>query len=276
MNLTTIGDLSQSYAMRRQSTALKQQLNRLTTELASGQVRDVTQHLSGNLDRIAHVDHGLRLADSYTRATQEAASDMGVMQIGLSRLLEMNNSLASTASLAGTARDDNGVAILARSARAELGNIVSTLNTANGGRALFAGADTNGSALAPADDILAAARTAVVGVSSAADVEVALDAFFHDPGGVFETDLYLGATDGSLQFKIGGGEIISLDVRADDAAIREHLKATVMAALSDDPALSLAGGDRQQLAQLAAGSFLQNADALVRECELPCNSLLCV
>ena len=55
MPLQSIGDMAQSFALRRQSVELNRQMDRLTQELSSGVASDIPRHLSGNLLQLADV-----------------------------------------------------------------------------------------------------------------------------------------------------------------------------------------------------------------------------
>ena len=72
MTTTTIGDLAQSYLLRRQNTDLKSRLNTLVEELSSGRTADIARHLSGSYSYLADVERNLSLLDGYNSATSEA------------------------------------------------------------------------------------------------------------------------------------------------------------------------------------------------------------
>ena len=66
MNIVSTGDLAQTFSLSRQNNAVRQQLDRLTQELTSGLVQDVTDRLKGDFSGLARsisgkdVDHLLK------------------------------------------------------------------------------------------------------------------------------------------------------------------------------------------------------------------------
>jgi flagellar hook-associated protein 3 FlgL len=70
------------------------------------------------------------------------------------------------------------------------------------------------------------------------DIITAADAWFADPAG-FDALVYSGSNTSLAPFVLSETERVSLDVRANDPALKEVLKNTAIAALADDPALGL-------------------------------------
>ncbi|CAK9055877.1 Flagellar P-ring protein (Basal body P-ring protein), partial [Durusdinium trenchii] len=89
-----------------------------------------------------------------------------------------------------------------------------------------------------ADDILSALSTALVGLTSAADVRTAVDTWFDTPGGGFDTIAYLGSDDPLDPFQISEVGEAKLDLLARDDEMRAVLKEFSLAALLDDGLLS--------------------------------------
>lgn len=262
MNLHSIGDMAQAFALRRQTVDLKQQMDRLTVELSSGQAADITRHLSGNLLHLADVEHELTLQDSHRTAAREAAVDAGTMQSSLGFIQSLSSDLANSAITVGFASGGVPLSTLSTEAKGTLGSIIGALNTDVAGRALFSGSEIDRTSLAPADQVLAEVRSAVGGATSATAVLSALDTFFDTPGGAFETSIYQGGTSDLSSYQLGAGESVALDIRADDPVLRNLLKQTVLAALVDDPGLALGTDDRRALARSASEALLTQQDGL--------------
>jgi len=262
MNLRSIGDMAQAFALNRQSVNLKQQMDRLTVELSSGQAADLTQHLSGNLRHLADVEHALVLQDSHRTAAREATVDAATMQSSLGFIQSLASDLANSAITVGFASGGVPLSTLSNEAKGTLGSIIGALNTDVAGRALFSGSATDSTSLAPADQVLDEVRTAIVGATSAAAVLSELDTFFDTPGGAFETSIYQGGSSDLSAYQLGDGESVALDIRADDPVLRNLIKQTVLAALVDDPGLALGTEDRQTLARSASEALLTQQDGL--------------
>lgn len=262
MNLHSIGDMAQAFALRRQTVDLKQQMDRLTQELSSGQAADLTRHLSGNLLHLADVEHELVVQDSHRTAAREATIDASTMQTSLGFIQTLSTDLATSAIAVGFAGGGAQLSTLSAEAKGTLGSIIGALNTDVAGRALFSGSTIDRTSLAPADQVLNEVRAAIGSATSAAAVLSALDSFFDTPGGAFETSIYQGGSSDLSAYQLGAGESVALDIRADDPVLRNLIKQTVLAALVDDPGLALGTSDRQTLARSASEALLTQQDGL--------------
>lgn len=263
MNLQSIGDLAQTFKMRQQNVQLKQQMARLTNELASGQTANLTQQLVGSFGHITDIEHDLTVLQSYQAAAKDATTSTAAMQAALDTIQSLAGDLGQTASIAGVTTGPTIVDSIADQGRGSLETIVSALNTNIGGRALFSGTDIETLPLESADTLLNAVRTAVAGSLTTSDVITALDTFFDTPGGGFETLIYQGGTTFLSPYQLGDGESVKLDLRADDTAIRNVLKNTVMAALADDAAITINQDARVELAKQSGLRLLTSQDELV-------------
>jgi len=256
---STIGDMAQSLRMRLQTTDLKQRMDQLTLDLTRGVSIRQAAATPGGLSRLGGIEHDLIVLDSRKTAAGEAQVMTRVMQTALERVQEVSNDLASTASLATSNSSPAYLSATSQQALAALDATVSALNTTAAGRAVFAGAEGVGPALASASSIMAAARTAVAGATSAQDILTALSAMFDPPGATFDAMLYQGGSTPLSPFQLGAGESVSLDLRANDPILRSAMKHMVAAALADDPSAPLPVSERGDLARMA-GRGLYDAE----------------
>jgi flagellar hook-associated protein 3 FlgL len=245
MNITALGDLAQTFMLRRQNADLKADVTRLSTEVTTGQTANVGRHLAGDVSALTGIDSALARLGSYTRAANEAAFFAGAMQTALSTVEDMATDLAPTFLSTATAGNTGTVLTAAREGRQSFETAVILYNTRLGDRALFGGVETARPPLAAPDVLLAAMETAITGAVTAADVETALDAWFASPTGFAATG-YLGGPS-LADVPVGPGQTARVDVTAADPAIKETLKGFGMAALLDR---GLFGGNPQTQASL--------------------------
>lgn len=262
MPLQSIGDMAQSFALRRQSVELNRQMDRLTQELSSGVVSDIPRHLSGNLLELADVERDLRVLDARRDVARIAATDAEVMQTALSRVQATTRDLATTALTAGYTAGDVQLSIVTTEARGVLETITGALNSSVAGRALFAGNTTDTAPMAGADVVLGALKNALTGATDTNDIRSRLDTFFDDPAGGFATMAYKGGTDGLTPRDLGAGESVALDIRGDDPALRAVMKQTALIAILDEPSLGLSQQDRRDLIGTAGETLLGGQDNL--------------
>jgi flagellar hook-associated protein 3 FlgL len=73
MSFMTIGDLSQSFQLRRDNARLKADLQRLTGELSTGRVPDLRAATGGDLRPLAALERSVTLLSAYQISGAEAA-----------------------------------------------------------------------------------------------------------------------------------------------------------------------------------------------------------
>ncbi len=256
MGLVSLGDLAQSFLLRRQNFALKSDLQRLSTELTTGRVSDAVARVSGDLVPLAGINASLSRLGGYASVTMETSVFAGVLQTALQTIDDSASSLASSLiTAAGTAQPAQ-IDGVAADALQRFESAISVLNTRFGDRTLFAGVGTTGPAVASGGSILQAIESSLVGLTSGAAIEAAVSAWFDLPAG-YSSSAYLGGSAPS-PLGIAPGETVRIDVTANDPAVRATLKGLAMAALLDRGVLAGHPAARQDLAKRAGLSLLES------------------
>lgn len=249
MTMNGLGDLAQSYAMRAHNLSARRELDTLVSEISTGQAADIPKRLRGDFSGLAAVEAGLTQLKAYSTVLVESGNFAAGMQTALEAVQQ--NLSDSGPKLVAAVKP--GEERLLDATLAEAGHhfdaIVGQINGRDGDRSLFAGNAVDNPALAPADDILSALSTALVGLTSAADVRTAVDTWFDTPGGGFDTIAYLGSDDPLDPFQISEVGEAKLDLLARDDEMRAVLKEFSLAALLDDGLLSGDLTQRQRLAE---------------------------
>lgn len=261
MGLISIGDLAQSFLLKRHNVALKSELQHLSGEITTGRVRDVAARLSGDLVPLSGLDASLASLRAYRAVNSEAALFTGVMQTALGRIDSLSLDLSKSLNLAGTTPSPIRLDAVAAEARRQFEAAVATLNTRFGDRSIFAGNATNAAAVIDSAAMLSAVEAAASGAVSAADVEAAVGAWFDAPAG-YAASAYLGGAALS-PWRIAQGEQASADITAMDPAVRDTLKGLAMAALLDRGILAGQPEARQDLARRAGASLMTSQSGRV-------------
>jgi flagellar hook-associated protein 3 FlgL len=226
MSMISLGDLAKSFMLRRQNTDLKADLQRLTSEMSSGNATDLGKHIGGDYAPLAGIDSSLSRLQGYRSATSEAALLTASMQTVLGTVEKMSSSLAPTLLAASSAGSATQVSAVAAEARQKLGTAVALYNTDVSGRALFAGMATNQNAILDVDTLLATLDTEIIGATSALDIDTRVTAWFNSPTG-YGIIGYLG--DAPLSpLAVAPGETADLGFTAADSGIRDTLKGLAM------------------------------------------------
>jgi flagellar hook-associated protein 3 FlgL len=249
--------------LQRRSVSLRQDMSRLTDELSSGKVSDIKDVLSGNHNYLSALERSLDVLDGYAVANGEAAYFTASMQASLNRVQDFAGQLGLDLILAA----GGPVGVIAGSppenAATQLQGIVNSLNSDIAGRSLFSGTATDQPPLVSADTLIDELRMVVAGQPTPEDIVLAAEAWFADPAG-FDDLIYAGSDVGLAPFVLSDTERVSLDVRANDPALKNVLMHTTLAALADDPALGLTVPQQSELFGIA-GLALQSGQDLLTD-----------
>ena len=258
MAMTTIGDLAQHFATRRQNADIKSRMNTLSAELSSGKVQDLTRHLSGDTVRVSNAEHDLRRIASFQMANTETAHHLAAVQTVLAEVETMRGDLSASAMMITESSSLDDVGSVSSSAKQTLNSLIQSLNTQFAGRSLFAGSATNGPALADADTIISAVAGAA---QNSSDPNSAIDAWFDDPAG-FLTIGYLGDTGDFQTRRLGNDRTISNPARADIDVIRDAIRAVVTAAIASE--IWLNSDDQIAMMTAASDQLFAASDGIAR------------
>ena len=246
MNIGSLGDLAQSYTMQSRNAALKQDIQRLTLELTTGQVADVRSAISGNTAYVSDLERSLAKLDGYDLAALEAGQFAQGIQTVLSQIDDLTTAFRDTLIASGTSPLNETSNTILTQANQTFSSVVSAMNTSLGGRTLLGGIATNTKPVAAAEDILTALSTAIAGASSVDDILTAAQVWFNDPAG-FASVGYLGSDASLAQMNLSDSGNARFDLRADDPAFRDTLRNLAIVAIASDPALALTKTQQSEL-----------------------------
>lgn len=262
MQIGSLGDLAQSYSMQSRNAALKNDIQRLTLELASGKVSDVRKATDGNTAYVADIERSLTELNGYDLAAREASQFAAGIQNALSRVNDVsidfrNTLLASSSSALGESSSS-----LITQARGSLDDVINAINTDVGGRSLFSGTSTDITALASSEIILSDLVTSMSGAGTVDDLLAAAKAWFDDPAGYGATG-YLGSDTALAPISLSDGATAEFELRGDDPALRKVLQGLAIIAVADDPALGLTAGQKSELLQKSTPEILGASDRII-------------
>ena len=263
MTATSLSALGRSWQNQQQNTALRTKLYRLTDELSTGRIADLGRALGPDLGRVAFLDRSLAVGDGLLRSAKSWGSMLATAQASLAQLEGFRGELANqviSGTLSGTENEIGNVALAARTAFEDM---VNALNVRFGDTGLFSGRDTDGAALVAPATMLADLELVVAGAATAADLIARVDQWFDDPGGPFETAGYNGDAGGFLSRPIDDTDTSTLDVRADDPAIRDLLKTVAITALAPDSGASLPLAEQRLVLDTMADPLLTLSSDLI-------------
>lgn len=246
MSINAFGDLGQSLFLRRETSRLNSELQKLAGELASGQRSDLADYVSGDFRTLAGLERSIDKLDAYSKTIEEVSLITSVSQEALEKFGSGAIQIANSIVGLDAALDTTSVDALGTEARGQFSSAVSALNTSIAGRSLFSGRAFDTAPLVDAETILADLSTAASGATNATDVLTVLDTYF-SPGGTFETVSYLGSPISDPILVDDGFSVSELPL-ATDPRISETLKNLAAVALIDTGVLA---GNTEERANLA-------------------------
>lgn len=262
MSYVSIGDMAQTYMIRRQNSELKNTATRLTNELSTGQTTDVAKRFSGDFSIVSSIETSLTSLQSYKSAANEAGQFSTIMQTTLEVVQSQTTAAVSALLLTSNSANQTQIDNTASNVRQKFDAVVSSLNTQAGGRSIFAGAATDGPAIASANVIIAELQIVIAAETTAAGVETAVNTWFDAPSGGYETVGYLGSTTPLVPFKIGAHQEADVSIMATDTEIRDTLKGLALAALVSEGALAGDALEQALLLKNAGAALLSVGDRL--------------
>ncbi|MEP4978836.1 flagellin [Ascidiaceihabitans sp.] len=258
MNSVSIGDLAHSYLLQRRGSSLRAEMSKLNQELTSGQVADIKSILAGNFSYLSDIETSMSHLNAYKTSSAEATQFTSAMQSALDVVQTQSTDLGTNILSVVAGGIDAVSRQVTVEAREQLGAIVNTLNTDLAGRSIFSGTASNQAPLASSADILNSVRSVMAGQIGPTDKLAAVDAWFADPAG-FDAVIYQGSSDAMAPFRLSEHEDLSLDVRANDKAIKDVIRNVAVAALANDAALGIDFTERAALLNDAGVGLMTNA-----------------
>lgn len=263
MNITSLGDLSQTFLFRGRNAELRAEMQQLQTEVTTGLAGNTRAHLNGSYAQLSDIERNLSVLSSYRSTGNEARIVIDTMQATLTDMQTRTSELSANLHLATQASGQTSLELGSQDAENVFRSVVSALNVSVAGRALFSGAATDSAALAEADALLSGLRSAISGETTLSGINSQLDNWFDAPGGGFETTGYQGSAEGGSPFKLADDVQISVALKADKQEFRDLLKSVAKAALAMDPSLGFARDLSESMLSSAAEELTSMQTGLV-------------
>jgi flagellar hook-associated protein 3 FlgL len=259
MNNITYGDAAQSKQLQRFSTALKKNMAQLSIEVTTGQTANTQRRLGGDYSQLAPLERAISSVAIFQRNSKTLEMQYDAAQSAFERATSGTVEGAARLLQAGSLGDNIGIRTSALQARAQLDQAVAAFNTVIGGRAVFAGEDTNGTALASSDTIISSIMTEIAGQTSVYAIRTTISNWFHAAGGGFDATGYLGGDPQRSSVSVASNISVQQSTTAANVEIRGLLEGLLLGAILAEPTLELDVDSRAKLA-VSAGERLINAE----------------
>jgi flagellar hook-associated protein 3 FlgL len=258
MTLISLGDMAQTFALRRMTASMKQTARIAAQELTSGRSADTSQKVKGDLSRLTGIEGTLARLKGYRLSTDNAALTATAMQSVFAQFDRLTDGVGTGLLNASSLEGTRTLGALTRDAAQRLDVMLTALNTKVGDTTVFAGIATDGPAMASSDSILTALEAVVTaaGVTSAADIAATVTAWFEAPTG-FAATAYTGGPP-TATIAVSAEDNVDLAITAADPALRDTLKSLALVALVDRKNVVTDTKIGAEIAKIAGETMLQS------------------
>lgn len=259
MPVSSLGDMTLHFQSLRNTGSMKTRLATLSQEMSSGIVSDITRSLKGDTRAFDALSNEISTIQAFQENNSETSNALDALQLTLQRADAQRENSSSSFLTITIDSSRNQTENAALSARAAFFDVVNGLNSSFGERSMLSGTAVDQLPFADPAAMLASIVADVGGATQKDDVIAAIDAWFDDAGGGFETVGYLG-NQKSLQRSISSDMSIELDAKGDDPAFRDVLKGFAYGAVAQEISATLPDRELADLIQSSGVQLLESAD----------------
>jgi flagellar hook-associated protein 3 FlgL len=260
---SSIGDGAQTFSFQRRSIELNRELDRLTAELGSGQAANTRDAVRADFAKLTAVERGLRETESYRSAASDAALIASSQQNALELIASESEALSTTLLINSTDNANQMLSVDVGQSTDTLNLMLNALNTGVAGQHIFAGTATDQAPMVTAEAMLAELRPIINPAMTADEMITAIDSWFNDSGGGFETVAYKGNA-ATITAHIGDGEAVDIGTTALSPGIRGALMGVAMTALIAEGSGPMDISVQQDVLRSAAET-LRSGDAAITQ-----------
>ncbi len=203
---------------------IKQRSETARIEVVTGRIADLNTELAGSIGDAQLLRKAIDDIANTQTAINRSLGRAQASQLSLTRAVDGVTELGGNLLSAIGRNDQNAINISGTQAQLQLDAAMTALNQRYEGRALFSGDAVQQNPLASSEALLTDVRTIFSGAADAAQLETDLDAYFNDPAGGFETNIYLGGAGNAARTEISDGELVDYSAKADEQPIRDLLR----------------------------------------------------
>ncbi len=248
MSNFSVPDILSFTRLSRSIADIKSRADTTRTEAVTGRYEDLTAQLKGDVGSAHLLQKAINDAKSYGSLLSQAELRAQMTQSVLDSASSSANGIGPAAFSAFSTGDETQLKTISTQARGALTSLFSDLNTTLGGRTLFAGDAPDGPALTAPDLFFADMNAIFASAADAADLEAQLDAYFDDPAGGFETNIYAGGDGETPNVELSPGVRVDISAKANSTEIKALMRGLAELAFYD----SATYGDAQDIGQAGA------------------------
>lgn len=199
-------------------------LQEAQTTSVTGRVTDLAEHMKGDIGRVHELEKLIADSDAYLVSLSSTAAEFRFAQQTLDAVRGVSQDMGVKLTGALNLEDWEAVSAYEIEAEGELEAIFGQLNLSYGGKNLFSGAAVDTAPLGSLSQMLTDVSTIITAGPDFATVNAALDTYFEDPAGGFQTTIYQGSTTAGPTREVAEGRRIGVEATPLDPGIRDTIR----------------------------------------------------
>ncbi|GAB5459079.1 MAG: flagellar hook-associated family protein [Henriciella sp.] len=173
---------------------LRERMGNVSEEAVTGRRSDLTLHLGGQIGKAMLSQRALDDLTQQRTFLNLRETRLEAMQTQLALVQEASSGIGVEVTSALGSGDDRALDYAARDAESALTQIFASLNTQLGDRFLFSGDATATPTLGSSEQLIEDVRQIALTAIDEADFAANIDAYFNDPAGGWQQNIYQGST----------------------------------------------------------------------------------
>lgn len=229
--------------MNQATTEMRARMRDASLEAVTGRHADIPAATGAKIGEANLIKKGLQDIDSRIGLYGLVSARVETMVTSLGNIRDAFDDIGARALTTVDSGDSTGMRTIATEAEVALESVFSMLNVSQGNRTLFSGDAAQTAPLGPAQDLLADVEAIMTSSGDPAVVNAALDFYFNDPAGGFQTTIYRGGANKASSLVLGNGTRVDYTVKADDQAIKDTIRGLAVLATNRSLPMTQPGAD---------------------------------
>lgn len=263
MIVSSFPDLLGLTQRSRTSSDIRAQMETVSQEAVTGLRADITKATDGRNGDLHLLQKAVNDLDLEDRINNLTGTRITLMSNAISNVRESVGNIDTNAIIALNTQSGIAIDNLTSNAKENLSLMFDSLNIRHGTRNLLSGNATERTPFAGPEQLLSDVNAILTSGGTAADIETALDTYFDDPAGGFQTNIYQGGDENAPAIKLNNNLEIDLDVRGDNQAIKDIMRGLSVLALAPNSGIATDSDDFTRIYQSAIQSISNGKTNLI-------------
>lgn len=262
MRLIGTSDLLTNLQSKFQNRSISSQLNRLVGEISSGEKADPTDGSGSIRAKLASLTHSKNILVSFNQAIKTHQTEKAIEYQAIQSMIDSQESIGPQI-LANLSSGSEVLEPFFFQASNVFDASFSSLMSRVGNRYIFSGLESTTPPLVGASTIISELELAVSAATDANSAWSAIDQWFTQVGGPFDTLAYQGGEPTVSSIRLSSTYSLTQETLASDLVFRENLRNLSVFKLIESGGISLPDAEIVNLVEISAKNILENQNQLI-------------